>query len=55
MVQDKNTWFPVIDRNSQKYVDIYHAKVEDFQKAVHNVYRSKEFPSHLIIKVMGLH
>ena len=55
MVQVQSTWFPVIDRNPQKYVDIYHAKEEDFQKAVHTVYRSKEFPSHLKIKVIELH
>ncbi|MBA7520702.1 hypothetical protein ES705_12798 [subsurface metagenome] len=50
MVQVQSTWFPVIDRNPQKYVDIYHAKEEDFLKAVHTVYHSKEFPSHLKIQ-----
>jgi putative CocE/NonD family hydrolase len=52
MVQIQSTWFPVIDRNPQKFVDIYHAKVEDFQKAVHRVYRSKQFPSHIKIKII---
>jgi len=52
MVQIQSTWFPVIDRNPQKFVDIYHAKVEDFQKAVHKVHRSKQFPSHIKIKIM---
>ncbi|UCH94358.1 MAG: CocE/NonD family hydrolase [Candidatus Aminicenantes bacterium] len=53
MVQVQSTWFPVIDRNPQKFTDIYHAKEEDFQKAVHKVYRSGKFPSHLKIKVMN--
>lgn len=47
MVQVHSTWFPVYDRNPQKFVDIYHAKSSDFQKATQKVYRSKEFPSHL--------
>ena len=52
MVQIQSTWFPVIDRNPQKFVDIYHAKEEDFQKAVHRVYRSKQYPSHIKIKII---
>jgi len=52
MVQIQSTWFPVIDRNPQKFLDIYHAKAEDFQKAEMKVYRSKKYPSHLKIKVM---
>jgi putative CocE/NonD family hydrolase len=51
MVQIQSTWFPVIDRNPQKFVDIYHAAEEDFQKAVHTVYRSKVFPSHLKVRL----
>jgi hypothetical protein len=52
MVQVQSTWFPLIDRYPQKFVDIYHAKKEDFQKADHKVYRSKKFPSHLKLKVI---
>jgi predicted acyl esterase len=52
MVQIQSTWFPVIDRNPQKFVDIYHAKESDFQKATHRVYRSLKFPSHLKIRVV---
>ncbi|MDH5705998.1 MAG: CocE/NonD family hydrolase, partial [Candidatus Aminicenantes bacterium] len=52
MVQIQSTWFPVIDRNPQKFVDIYHAREEDFQKAVHKVYRSRQFPSHIKLKIV---
>jgi putative CocE/NonD family hydrolase len=52
MVQIQGTWFPVIDRNPQKFMNIYQAKEEDFQKAVHKVYRSRDFPSHLKVKVI---
>jgi putative CocE/NonD family hydrolase len=41
MVQVQSTWFPLVDRNPQKFVpNIYFAKPEDFQKATHRVHRS---------------
>ncbi|UCC41793.1 MAG: CocE/NonD family hydrolase [Candidatus Aminicenantes bacterium] len=52
MVQIQSTWFPVIDRNPQKFVDIYHAQESDFQKATHRVYRSALYPSHLKLKLL---
>lgn len=40
-VQVQSTWFPLIDRNPQTYVDnIFYAKKEDFQKQTHRVYNS---------------
>jgi uncharacterized protein len=47
MVQVQSTWFPLIDRNPQKFVDIYSAKESDFQKATQRVYRSSKMASHL--------
>jgi putative CocE/NonD family hydrolase len=47
MVQVQSTWFPLIDRNPQKFVDIYNATEADFQKASQRVYRSAIMPSHL--------
>ncbi|GAB3493059.1 CocE/NonD family hydrolase [Spirosoma knui] len=39
MIQVQSTWFPLIDRNPQKYVDnIFNANADDFQKATHRVY-----------------
>ena len=52
MVQIQSTWFPVMDRNPQKFVDIYQANEEDFQKAIHRVYFSAKYPSHLRILMM---
>jgi predicted acyl esterase len=52
MVQIQSTWFPVIDRNPQKFVDIYHAKESDFQKATHRVYRSSAHTSHLKVRIV---
>ncbi len=46
MVQIQSSWFPLYDRNPQKYVDnIFFAKPEDYVKATQSVYRSAEHPS----------
>lgn len=47
MIQIQSTWFPLIDRNPQSFVDIAAAKEEDFQKATQRVFRSQEMPSRL--------
>ncbi|QHL87115.1 CocE/NonD family hydrolase [Nibribacter ruber] len=53
MVQVQSTWFPLVDRNPQKFVpNIYKAKPEDFQKATHRVYFSPAQPSYLKVKVL---
>ena len=38
MVQIQSSWFPLTDRNPQKFVDIPKAAATDFQKAVERVY-----------------
>ncbi len=53
MVQVQSTWFPIIDRNPQKYVaNIFQATESDFIKATHKVHRSVEFPSHIELSVV---
>jgi hypothetical protein len=52
MVQIQSTWFPLIDRNTQKFEDIMKAKDNDFQKATNKVFTSKENPSYLKVRVM---
>jgi hypothetical protein len=53
MVQIQSTWFPVIDRNPQKFVpSIYQAKASDFVKATERVYCSPKLPSHLVLPIM---
>jgi len=48
MVQLQSTWFPLVDRNPQTFVDIYRAAESDFHKADMRVYRSPALPSRLI-------
>jgi uncharacterized protein len=53
MVQVQSTWFPVIDRNPQKFVpSIYKAQASDFTPATQRVDSSPELPSHLVLPVM---
>jgi len=53
MVQIQSTWFPLVDRNPQKYVDnIYKSDEDDFVKATHRVYRSKQHASRLTVGVL---
>ena len=53
MVQVQSTWFPLIDRNPQKFVpSIYRATAEDFVAATQRVYTSRERPSHLVLPVV---
>jgi len=53
MVQVQSTWFPLIDRNPQKFVpSIYAAKAEDFVTATQRVYTSRERPSHIVLPVV---
>lgn len=53
MVQIQSTWFPVIDRNPQKFVpSIYKATAADFVPATQRVYCSPDLPSHIVLPLM---
>jgi putative CocE/NonD family hydrolase len=52
MVQVQSSWFPLVDRNPQTFVDIYQAKESDFCKATQRVYHSREMPSRLSVLVL---
>jgi predicted acyl esterase len=38
MLQIQSSWFPLVDRNPQKFVNIYSATESDFQKATERVF-----------------
>ncbi len=53
MVQVQSSWFPIADRNPQKFVpNINEAREADFQKSTHRVWRSASLPSHLKVDVL---
>ena len=54
MVQIQSTWFPLIDRNPQKFVpSIYQATAEDFVSATQRVYSSPAYPSHITLPLVA--
>ena len=55
MVQVQSTWFPIIDRNPQKFVpNIFEAKESDYQKATQHIYRTKESPSGVVLSIVPI-
>ncbi len=52
MVQVQSTWFPLTDRNPQKFVNISEAQASDFVKATQRVYHSAKMPSSLTLRVL---
>lgn len=53
MIHVQSSWFPLIDRNPQKFVpNIYAAKPNDFQKATHRLFRSQVHPSSIRLSVL---
>ncbi|MVM35540.1 CocE/NonD family hydrolase [Spirosoma sp. HMF4905] len=52
MIQVQSSWFPLVDRNPQTFVNIYKATEADFQKATHRVYFSPQQPSSVTVSVL---
>jgi putative CocE/NonD family hydrolase len=52
MVQVQSSWFPLVDRNPQTFVDIPNAKPEDFKKATERVFRHKDAASGVEVMVL---
>jgi uncharacterized protein len=53
MIQIQSTWFPLIDRNPQKFIpNIFEAKESDFTKATHTIYFTKKYPTYIELPVM---
>ena len=53
MVQVQSSWFPLVDRNPQKFMEIPKATDADYQKATERVYRSRNLPSSITVMVEG--
>lgn len=51
MVQVQSSWFPLVDRNPQTFIDIYTAKPGDFRKATQRVYHTPALPSAVTVLV----
>lgn len=53
MIQVQSSWFPLADRNPQKFVDIYKAKDSDFQKATIRIYHTGAAVSSVKLTVLN--
>jgi len=53
MVQVQSTWFPIYDRNPQKFVpNIFRAHDSDYTATTQRIFRSNRYPSHVSIPVV---
>jgi putative CocE/NonD family hydrolase len=53
MIQVQSSWFPLVDRNPQKFMEIPKAAAADFQKATERIYRSRRLNSSVTVLVTG--
>ncbi len=52
MIQIQSTWFPLVDRNPQQFVDIYHCTDNDFVPCEINIYHDASRPSKIVMPVL---
>lgn len=53
MIQVQSSWFPIIDRNPQKFVpSIFEATESDFVKATHTIYTNNQLASYIELPVI---
>jgi putative CocE/NonD family hydrolase len=52
MVQIQSSWFPLVDRNPQQFVDIYHCNNDDFIKSTIKIYHDSQNSSRIILPVL---
>jgi putative CocE/NonD family hydrolase len=53
MIQVQSSWFPLVDRNPQKWVaDISRAEAADFRPAMHRVWRDATRPTRIEVAVL---
>ena len=52
MMQIQSTWFPLVDRNPQQFLNINLAKETDFRQATQRIFRSRTMPTQMRFRVM---
>ncbi len=52
MIQVQSSWFPLVDRNPQKFCDIFQAKESDYQTATQRVFHSAKLLSNIRVLVL---
>ena len=54
MVQIQSSWFPLVDRNPQTFVNISTASEADFHKATQRIYISANAATSVAVQVLSL-
>ena len=52
MIQVQSSWFPLVDRNPQTFVNIPTCSESDFQKATIRIYHDAAHPSSIMLPVL---
>jgi putative CocE/NonD family hydrolase len=52
MVQVQSSWFPLVDRNPQQFVNIYEAGEKDFKKATIRIFHNAKNSSNIILPLL---
>ena len=52
MIQVQSSWFPLVDRNPQQFIDIYHCDDSNFIKSTIKIFHDKEHASKIILPVL---
>jgi putative CocE/NonD family hydrolase len=52
MIQVQSSWFPLVDRNPQKFMRIPDANESDYQKATIRVYHDNAHPSNVTLMIL---
>ena len=52
MVQIQSSWFPLVSRNPQQFVDVYHAGDSDYIPTTVTVYHDAARPSRVILNIL---
>ena len=52
MIQVQSSWFPLVDRNPQQFIDIYHCDAKDFKTSDIKIFHSNQYASKIILPVL---
>ncbi|MCX6296181.1 MAG: CocE/NonD family hydrolase, partial [Bacteroidetes bacterium] len=52
MIQIQSSWFPLVDRNPQQFLDIYHCDEKDFIKSTIKIYHDANNASSILLPIL---
>jgi predicted acyl esterase len=52
MIQVQSSWFPLVDRNPQQFMNIYQADEKDFIKSTIRIHHTDAYPSKILLPVL---